>query len=113
VTVFPEIFWSSHEISFICKQESGHVGELSEDIYDTPNIIVSGPSAQMCYLFEEMTWDCGAFSGEKERVGLGGSRMGTKGNDCKSGKTVFMGLLQKKIETYCCSDFFFFKFWRL
>jgi hypothetical protein len=35
---------------------------------------------------------------KKERVGLGGSRMGTKENDFKSGKTVFIGMLQKKLE---------------
>jgi hypothetical protein len=34
MTVFPEIFWSSHEIIFICKQESE--GELSEDRFMTP-----------------------------------------------------------------------------
>jgi hypothetical protein len=33
MTVFPEIFWSSQEISFICKQES--VGE-GEDRFMTP-----------------------------------------------------------------------------
>jgi hypothetical protein len=38
---------------------------------------------------------------EKERVRLGGSRMGTKEHDFKSGKTVFIGMLRKKIETYC------------
>jgi hypothetical protein len=31
MTVFPEIFWSSHEIIFIRKQESESEGELSED----------------------------------------------------------------------------------
>jgi hypothetical protein len=36
MTVFPEIFWSSHEIIFICKQESAGEGELSEDIFMTP-----------------------------------------------------------------------------
>jgi hypothetical protein len=34
--VFPEIFWSSHEISFICKQESAREGELSEDRFIIP-----------------------------------------------------------------------------
>jgi hypothetical protein len=44
---------------------------------------------------------------KKERVELGGSRMGTKKKqDCKSGKTVFMGVLRKKlkhtvIQKYC------------
>jgi hypothetical protein len=34
---------------------------------------------------------------KKESVGLGGSRMGYKRKrDCKSGKTVFMGVLRKK-----------------
>jgi hypothetical protein len=36
MTVFPEIFLSSQEINFICKQESVHEGELSEDIFMTP-----------------------------------------------------------------------------
>jgi hypothetical protein len=47
---------------------------------------------------------------KKERVGLGGSRMGTKENKiAKAGKTVFMGVLRKKkTETYCFSKIFFF-----
>jgi hypothetical protein len=36
MTVFPEIFSSSHEIIFICKQESARQGELSEDRFMTP-----------------------------------------------------------------------------
>jgi hypothetical protein len=36
MTVFPEIFLSSHEIIFICKQESSREGELSEDRFMTP-----------------------------------------------------------------------------
>jgi hypothetical protein len=36
MTVFPEIFWSSLEIIFICKQESARDGELSEDRFMTP-----------------------------------------------------------------------------
>jgi hypothetical protein len=36
MTVFPEIFLSSHEISFICKQESARQGGLSEDRFMTP-----------------------------------------------------------------------------
>jgi hypothetical protein len=36
MTVFPEIFLTSHEISFICKQESAREGELSEDRFMTP-----------------------------------------------------------------------------
>jgi hypothetical protein len=36
MTVFPEIFSSSHEIIFICKQESAGEGELSEDRFITP-----------------------------------------------------------------------------
>jgi hypothetical protein len=36
MTVFPEIFWSSNEIIFICKQESAREGELSEDRLMTP-----------------------------------------------------------------------------
>jgi hypothetical protein len=36
MTVFPEIFWSLHEISLICKQESAREGESSEDVFMTP-----------------------------------------------------------------------------
>jgi hypothetical protein len=36
MTVFPEIFLSSHEIIVICKQESARENELSEDRYMTP-----------------------------------------------------------------------------
>jgi hypothetical protein len=36
MTVFPEIFWSSHEKMFICKQESAREGELSEYRFLTP-----------------------------------------------------------------------------
>jgi hypothetical protein len=44
---------------------------------------------------------------KKERVGLGGNRMGTKENDFKSEKTVFVGMLRKKIGTYCYSEILF------
>jgi hypothetical protein len=36
MTVFPEIFWSTHEIIFICKQESAREDEQSEDRFMTP-----------------------------------------------------------------------------
>jgi hypothetical protein len=36
MTVFPEIFSSSHEVIFKCKQESAREGELSEDRFMTP-----------------------------------------------------------------------------
>jgi hypothetical protein len=36
MTVFPEIFLSSQEIIFICKQESAREGELSEDRFMSP-----------------------------------------------------------------------------
>jgi hypothetical protein len=36
MTVFAEIFWSSHQVIFICKQESAREGELSEDRCMTP-----------------------------------------------------------------------------
>jgi hypothetical protein len=36
MTIFPEIFRSSHKIIFICKQESDGEGELSEDRFMTP-----------------------------------------------------------------------------
>jgi hypothetical protein len=50
----------------------------------------------MRYLFEGMTGDAGAFSSEKGKCGVGGSKTGTKKkHDCKSGKTVFIGVLRK------------------
>jgi hypothetical protein len=36
MTVFTEIFGSSHKIIFFCKQESAREGELSEDRFMTP-----------------------------------------------------------------------------
>jgi hypothetical protein len=36
MTVFPKIFWSSHEIIFICKQETAREDELSEGRFMTP-----------------------------------------------------------------------------
>jgi hypothetical protein len=36
MTVFAEILWSSHEIIFICKQESAREGELSENRFMAP-----------------------------------------------------------------------------
>jgi hypothetical protein len=35
---------------------------------------------------------------KKERIGLRGRRMGTKENNSKSGKTVFMGVVRKKFK---------------
>jgi hypothetical protein len=47
---------------------------------------------------------------KKERVGLGGSRMGIKKQDCKSGKAVFMGVLRKKLKHTVIQKYFFLKF---
>jgi hypothetical protein len=45
---------------------------------------------------------------KKERVGSGGSRMGTKKKqDCKSGKTMFMGELRKKFKRTVIQKYFF------
>jgi hypothetical protein len=44
---------------------------------------------------------------KKERVGLGGSRMGTKENDLKSEKTMFIGMLQKKWTHAVIQKYFF------
>jgi hypothetical protein len=44
---------------------------------------------------------------KKESVGLGGSRMGTKKQDFKSGKTVFMGVLRKRWKHTLILKFFF------
>jgi hypothetical protein len=45
-----------------------------------------------------------------ENVRLGGSRMVTKGNDCKSGKTVFIGVLRKKWKYTVIQKYFFLEF---
>jgi hypothetical protein len=45
---------------------------------------------------------------KKESVGLGGSRMGTKKQVCKSGKTVFMGVLRKKLKHTVIQKFLIF-----
>jgi hypothetical protein len=58
MTVFPEIFWNSQEIIFICHSNSDR--SLKAEL------------AQMCYLFEGMTWDAGAFSSEKGKGGVRG-----------------------------------------
>jgi hypothetical protein len=44
---------------------------------------------------------------KKKSVGLGGSRMGTEENKIAKENTVFMGVLRKKIKTYCYSEIFF------
>jgi hypothetical protein len=44
---------------------------------------------------------------KKERVRLGGSRMGTKKQDGKGGKTVFMGVLRKKLKHTVIQKYFF------
>jgi hypothetical protein len=76
MTVFAEIFWSSHEIIFICKQESAREVELGEDRFMTPDNnsdrSLKAESAQMRYLFEGMAWDSGAFSSEKGNCGVRG-----------------------------------------
>jgi hypothetical protein len=46
----------------------------------------------------------------EERVGLGGSRMGTKTQDCKSGKTVFIGVLRNKLKHTVIQKYFFLEF---
>jgi hypothetical protein len=48
---------------------------------------------------------------KKEREGLGGSKMSTKENeDCKSGNTVFMEVLRKKLRHTVIQKYFFLKF---
>jgi hypothetical protein len=44
---------------------------------------------------------------KKERVGLGGSRMGTKENKIAKAEDRVHGSATKKIETYCYSEIFF------
>jgi hypothetical protein len=72
MTVFPKIFWSSHEIIVVCKQESAREGELSEDIWHPDNNSdrsLKAESTQMRYLYEGMTWDAGAFYSERKKNG--------------------------------------------
>jgi hypothetical protein len=56
--VYAEIFWSSQEIIFICKQESAREGELKvkTDLWHPDNNSdpsLETESAQMRYFFEE------------------------------------------------------------
>jgi hypothetical protein len=44
---------------------------------------------------------------KKERVGLGGSRMGTKENRLQKREDRVHGSATKKTETYCYSEIFF------
>jgi hypothetical protein len=44
---------------------------------------------------------------KKESVGLGGSRISIKNQYCKSGKTVFMGVLRKKLKHVVIQKYFF------
>jgi hypothetical protein len=44
---------------------------------------------------------------KKERVGLGGSRMGTKNTRMQKREDGVHGSATKKIETYCYSEIFF------
>jgi hypothetical protein len=44
---------------------------------------------------------------KKENLGLGGSRMGTKKQDCESGKTMFLGVLRKRLKLTVIQNFFF------
>jgi hypothetical protein len=46
-------------------------------------------------------------SGKKERVGLGGSRMGTKENTISKAGRPCSWACYKKIETFCYSEIFF------
>jgi hypothetical protein len=74
MTVFPEIFWSSQEISSILnKKVRVRANWVKTDLWHPDNN--SEPSlkaelAQMCYLFKGMTWDAGAFSSEKGNGGV-------------------------------------------
>jgi hypothetical protein len=55
-------------------------------------------SAQKCYfLFEGMIWDAGAFSSEKGKGGVKGSRMGTKENKIAKREDRVHGTATKKV----------------
>jgi hypothetical protein len=76
MTVFPEIFWSSHEIRYVCKQKVRvRVNWVKTDLWHSDNNSdrsLKAESAQMRYLFEGMTSDAGAFSSEEEEGGVRG-----------------------------------------
>jgi hypothetical protein len=88
-------------------------GELSEDRFMTSDYnsdrSLKAESAQMRYLFEGMTGDAGPFSSEKGKCGEGGSRMGTKKQDCKSRNTMYTGVLRKELKHTVIQ--IFFKLW--
>jgi hypothetical protein len=70
-------------------------------------------SAQMCYLFEGMTWDVGPFSSEKGKGGVKGAvEWAQKKTRLQKREDGAHGSATKKTETYCYSEIFFFlNFW--
>jgi hypothetical protein len=79
MAVFPEIFWSSHEIIYIYsinRKVRVRVKWVKADLWHPDNngdrSLKKTESAQMRYLFEGMTWDAGAFSSEKGKGGVRG-----------------------------------------
>jgi hypothetical protein len=85
---------------------------LSEDIYDTPTITVTGPSKQSrlrCIICLKGWLEMPALSPvKKERVGLEGSRVATKEHKiAKAGRRCSWECYEK-IKTYCYSEIFYF-----
>jgi hypothetical protein len=62
----------------------------------------------MRYLFEGMSSDASASSSEKEKCGVGGSRMGTKGNEiAKAGRPCSWECYERKLKRTVIWIFFF------
>jgi hypothetical protein len=76
MTVFPEIFLSSHEIILsVNRKVRVGVNWVKTDSWHPDNNSdrsLKAESAQMRYLFEGMTSDAGAFSSEKGKGGVRG-----------------------------------------
>jgi hypothetical protein len=88
------------------------VNRVKTDLWHPDNnsyLSLKAKSAQMRYLFEGMTWDAGAFSSEKVKCGVKGEQnvYQKKKQDWKSGKTVFMGVLRKKLKHTVIQKYFF------
>jgi hypothetical protein len=116
MTVFTEIFWSSHEIIFIVNRKVRvRVNWVKTDLWHPDNnsdLSLEAESAEMCYLFEGMTWDAGAFSSGKGKCGLGGSRMGTKQNKiAKAGRPCSWECYEKNGNILLFINIFFSTFW--
>jgi hypothetical protein len=109
MTVCPKIFWSSHKIIFISKQESAREGELSEDRFMTP----SKQSRFRCVICLKRWLEMPALSSvKKESVGLGGSGIGTEENKiAKAGRPCSWESYETNWNILLFRNKFFLKFW--